>query len=234
MSMTTDLRRGRDPHAIAARARSILACPAAVDLSVDGSPATLPPGALSLVDQGGRAAFVCTPDCDLLRAAGRRLVARLTLRSGLAGAGPDDALTLTGRLVPAGAERCDSCPDDHLRALLEPSVVVLALGGRHLPVPVSDFLSDQHVLNRGYLQRAVEHANRCHSDELRGAVSRRTEIPLARLVAASLGALTPHGVELRWVDTDGGHTERLRFPTPARTPLDLGTRLRDHLDAGIC
>lgn len=230
----TTLRHRRDPYAVAAQARSILACPAGVELSVDGSPSGAPEGALSLADDQGRAVLVCTPGSDLLIAAGRRLVATVRLQSGLTGGSPDDALALTGRLVLDGTERCDCCAEEHQRVLLEPSAVILSLAGRQLPVPVSDFLSPAHVLNRGYLQRACEHANHCHGDQLRRAVSRRTGLPLARLIGASLAALTPGGVELRWVDSEGAHAERLRFPTPATDTHELGIRLREHLDEAWC
>lgn len=234
MSLTTALRHRRDPYAVAARARSILACPAEVELSVDGSPVGAPEGTLSLCDDAGRATFVCETGCDLLVSAGRRLVATLRIRSGLHGAGDEDVLTLTGRLVPAGVERCGSCPEEHQRVVLEPSAVLLGLAGRQLPVPVADFLAAEHALNRGYLQRAVEHANLCHGDDLRRAVSRRTGLPLPRLIGASLTALTPSGVELRWVDTDGAHSERLCFSSPATDTAELGQRLREHLDATWC
>jgi hypothetical protein len=226
----------RDPYSVAARARSVLACPSAVDLRRDGLPVELAEEVLGLSDDAGRPTLVCADDSALLTAAARREVVSLHLTSGVDAEEPEraDQLHLTGRLVLGGSERCSGCPEEHRVAVLEPSAVVLTVRGRATPVPVADFLSEQHVLNRGYLARAVEHASTCHGEELRRAVSRRTGLPQARVLAASLGALTPAGVELRWIDAEGGHAERVRFTPPASTPTELGELLRRHLDGGVC
>lgn len=227
----------RDPYAVAARARSVLACPAGADLRLGGSPTAIAHEVLSFGDDDGRPTLACSPDAELAHAAARREVVTLHLTSGVrtpTGALEPDALDLTGRLVLGGTDACGGCLVPHRLVVLEPSAVVLTALGRTLPVPVADFLSSELVLNRGYLQRTAEHASACHGDELRRAVARRTGLPPARLVGASLAALTPHGVELRWIDTDGAHVERLVFPGPARDADELGRLLREHLDPGVC
>lgn len=240
MPLVRSPRTQRDPYAVAARARAVLACPAAVELLRGGLPVELDEEVLGLSDDGGRPTLACPEDSSLLTAAARREVVSIHLVSGVGAArGPApadraDQLHLTGRLVLGGTDGCSGCPEAHRVVVLEPSAVVLTVHGRATPVPVGDFLAEEHVLNRGYLQRAVEHANACHGDELRRAASRRSGLPLPRLLAASLGALTPAGVELRWLDVEGAHVERLRFAPPAATPAELGELLRHHLDGGVC
>lgn len=237
MTITGTRRVQRDPYAVAARARSVLACPSGAELRIGGSPLPLADEVLSFTDDAGRPTLACSPDAALLVVASRRDVVTLHLTSGVrgsTGAVEPDALDLTGRLVLGGVDECGGCAAPHRVVVLEPSAVVLTALGRTLPVPVADYLSPEHALNRGYLQRTAEHASTCHGDELRRAVSRRTGMPTARLVGASLAALTPQGVELRWIDTDGAHVERLRFPAPARDAVELGRLLREHLDPGVC
>lgn len=236
MPLVRSPRTQRDPYSVAARARSVLACPAAADLLRDGLPVDLAEEVLGLDDDAGRPTLVCRADAALLTAAARREVVSLHLTGGVDAGDPAraDQLHLTGRLALGAGERCGSCPEEHRVAVLEPSAVVLTVRGRATPVPVADFLSEEHVLNRGYLTRAAQHATTCHGEELRRAVSRRTGLPPARLLAASLGALTPAGVDLRWIDAEGAHSERLRFSPPAATPAELGELLRRHLDGGVC
>lgn len=236
MPLVRSPRTPRDPYSVAARARSVLACPSAADLRRDGLPVDLAEEVLGLDDDSGRPTLLCRADAALLTTAARREVVSLHLTSGVDVGDPvrADQLHVTGRLALGAAERCGSCPDEHRVAVLEPSAVVLTVRGRSIPVPVADFLSDEHVLNRGYLARAVQHATTCHGEELRRAVSRRTGLPPARLLAASLDALTPAGVDLRWIDAEGAHSERVRFDPPAATPAELGELLRRHLDGGVC
>ena len=236
MPLVRSPRTQRDPYSVAARARSVLACPSAADLRGDGLPVDLGEEVLGLDDDSGRPTLLCRAESALLTTAARREVVSLHLTGGVDGEDPAqaDQLHLTGRLALGVSERCGSCPEEHLVAVLEPSAVVLTVRGRATPVPVADFLSEEHVLNRGYLARAAQHATACHGEELRRAVARRTGLPPARLLAASLGALTPAGVDLRWIDADGAHSERVRFSPPAATPAELGELLRRHLDGGVC
>lgn len=227
----------RDPHAVAARARSVLACPAGADLRRGGTSLPLAREVRSFSDDAGRPTLACSPGAALLVSAARREVVTLHLISGVrgsSGALESDVLDLTGRLILGGTDECAGCPEPHRVVVLDPSAVVLSVLGRTVPVPVADFLSAEHTLNRGHLQRTAEHASACHGDELRRAVSRRTGMPMGRLLGASLSALTAHGVELRWIDSDGAHVEQLRFPVPAQDAVALGRLLREHLDPGVC
>ena len=229
MPVTRRTRTRPDPYSVAARARSVLACPSVVELVRDGTPVELGGEALGLGDDAGRPTLTCAAGSSLLVAAARREVASVHLTGGLHGRdGTPDHLHVTGRLLHGGTERCGACPEEHHVVVVEPAAVVLTMAGRATPVPVADFLAEEHALNRGYLHRAVTHANDCHAEELRRAVSRRTGLPLPRLLAASLDALTPAGVDLCWIDADGAHGERLRFEPPASSPAELGTLLHRH------
>ena len=57
-------------------------------------------------------------------------------------------------------------------------------------MPLPHFCSPIHDLNRGYLQRSVEHANNCHQDELRRAVSTTAGTPMKEVVGVTLTNLT--------------------------------------------
>ncbi|MEE3126420.1 MAG: hypothetical protein VX494_04345 [Actinomycetota bacterium] len=229
----------RDPSPMAARARSALACPAGADLRGHDDTPLIDLEVVSLADDAGRPTLLYTPTSPLLTQASRRDVVRLRVTSGVRGTTgrEDDALDVlevSGRLVLGGSEGCGQCPDEHRLVVLEPAAVTLRVRGRTVPVPVEDFLGADHALNRGYLQRAAEHATACHGEELRRVVARLTGCPPGRLAAASLAELAPDGVELRWVDLDGAHARRLHFDPPASDTASLGRLLREHLDPGIC
>lgn len=231
------------PALVAAAARSILSCPDGVNLGVDGVPDVLADqDDLGMQDLDGVPTFSCVPDSLLSHAAGSRRRALLTLDSGLGAAGAperDAVLTLGGRLVSRGRDDCDCCAQSRIVVELEVDLVLLTRG-RHAPgttpvrVPVDAFQARTHGLNRGFLQRSVEHANACHQDELRRAVSMSSGTRLGDIVGVSLADLLPQQVEVRWVDLDGAHSRLLRFPTRAATTDELGLLLRSELDAGLC
>jgi hypothetical protein len=230
----------------AATARSILACPQAVNLVVDGVDDVLadlrgPGGAgeLGLQDHAGVPTFSCPSGTRLVAAATERRRALLTLESGLGAPGsPERGLTLTlgGRLESQGRERCECCEETREVLVLVVDLVVLSpdAGGAPLRVPVEDFADTALVLNRGYLQRSVEHANRCHQDELRRAVATATGTAVSRIIGVALTGLSTGGVEVQWVDPDGSHVRPIRFAHHAASPDDLGDLLRRHLHAGLC
>jgi hypothetical protein len=225
------------------RARSVLSCPTAVELRRDARPVDLGEALLGLGDDAGRPTLTCPADSVLLLAAARREVVSVHLTggppshpAGTATADPAraDQLHLTGRLELSGTDPCHGCAEEHRMVVLQPSAVVLTVAGRATPVPVADFLAEEHALNPGFLQRAVEHANVSHGEELRRAAARRSGQPPQRLLAASLASLTLTGVELHWLDVEGAYCEQLRFPSPATTPAELGELLRRHLDDALC
>jgi hypothetical protein len=239
---------GPDADELAAAARSILAGASSVSLVVDGVPRVLDGGDdLGMQDVHGTPTFLCPVGSALAAAGARHRSALVTVESGLGLPGTSerrDALTLAGRLEVRERRRCDCCAEVRDLVALDLNFVLLArypgqpaAGGRpesQFRVPLEHFRSPAHDLNRGYLQRSVEHANNCHQDELRRAVSTTSETPLAAVVGVTLTNLTAGGVEIRWVDVSGAHRSVLRFPRAAGDVAELGELLRDRLHAGLC
>ncbi|WP_436701315.1 hypothetical protein [Nocardioides sp. BYT-33-1] len=242
---------GLDVRRIAAAARSILACPAEVQLVVDGidDPDTiaggLDPAGLEMQDHGGRPLLSCPADSALATAATDRRGALLTLTSGLGAPGSADrdaTLTLSGRLEALGLEQCECCDEVRMRVGIHLDFALLsrASAPEHAPdetrvrVPLGAFADTEHDLNRGFLQRSTEHANLCHQDELRRAVSSMTHTRLGEVVGVQLADLHAAGVTLHWVDLTGAHSAQLRFPRPAASAAELGDLLRTELHAGLC
>ncbi|MDO9458098.1 hypothetical protein [Nocardioides sp.] len=237
-----------DPVLLAAAARSVLACPAGVNLVVDGvddvlgdlgDPDTGGAGELGMQDIEGVPTFSAPTGTRLVGAAALGRRALLTLESGLGRAASlerDAVLTLGGRLERRGEVSCECCNEVRETVVMVVDVVVLTLpqGFDQVRVSVDHFRSPDHVLNRGYLQRSTEHANLCHQDELRRAVSGTTGTRLAEVVGVSLTELAADGVEVQWVDLEGSHRRRLTFPRPATSTDELGDLLRSELHAGLC
>ena len=235
-----------DGDRLAAAARSILACPAEVELVVDGIDDL---GAeiddLEMREDAGRPSFSCATDAALAVAATDRRGALVTLRSGLGRPGSPDrdaVLTLSGRLSATGMAPCECCSEVRMQVGLDLDFALLSrVSVASTParpdrfrVPLAAFHSPAHDLNRGFLQRSVEHANSCHATELRHAVATRTATRPGEIVGVQVRALRPDAVVLQWVDGDGGHQSVLSFPRAARSRADLGDLLRDQLHAGMC
>jgi hypothetical protein len=235
---------------LAAAARSILACPLDVQLVVDGVddiiegfPDTGDEASLDLRDVDGRPVFTCPADTPLALAAADGRSALVTLRSGVGRPGSrarDASVTLAGRLAVADREECPCCDRVRDTVCLELDYVLLTAPGAkpgsrvQQAVPLAAYSSTAHRLNRGFLQRSVEHANNCHQDELRQAIATTTDTRLRDVVGVHLAELRPDRVDVRWVDTTGAHTRTLEFGRSATTAAELGLLLRDHLHAGIC
>lgn len=220
---------------LAAVARSILACPSEVSLVIEGEP--LVEDDTGLTDQRGTPTFLCRPDSPVARAAAAHRSAILTVSSGLGPRGGrerSDALTLAGRLERVDVETCDCCHEPRHVVALHLNFVLLASAGHQHRVPLEQFRSSDHELNRGHLQRSTEHANDCHQDELRQAVATGTGTRPAELLGVRLADLTPETVEVQWVDVQGAHRNVIRFPRPAGDLAELGDMLRHSLHAGIC
>jgi hypothetical protein len=249
--MTTADHRTRtlpDAHDVAAAARSILACPASVNLVVDGVPELLDGrDDVGMQDTHGTPTFLCPVGSPLAEAAGAHRSALITVESGLGLPGAAerrDTLTLAGRLEVRDRQQCDCCAEVRDLVALDLNFVLLARypatprpGGRpetQHRVPLDQFRSPAHDLNRGYLQRSVEHATNCHQDELRRAVSTTADTPMVEVVGVTLTNLTAGGVEIRWVDLTGAHRSVVTFPRPAGTMAELGDLLREKLHAGLC
>lgn len=251
-SPRTVARADRSPVGLAAAARSILACPAGVSLVVDGVDDVLAGmDELGMRDVDGQPVFSCLPDTPLAGAARARRSALLTLESGLGAPGSPDRsarLCLSGRLETRGPEDCDCCGEVRESIVLELNFALLGRAdestdhpetratqaAQQIKVPLEHFRSPQHHLNRGFLQRSVEHANTCHQDELRRAVSTTTGTRLVDVAGVVLTGLLPDRVVVRWVDGDGAHARLLEFSRTARTTEELGELLRRELHAGLC
>lgn len=233
-----------DPHRLAAAARSILSCPASVHLVVDGMPDVLagPEGDSTVMqDCGGEPTFSTPVSSDLAVAAAEGRAALLTLHSGLGHPGSADRearLSIVGRLVVRGRETCECCGDPRDVVALVPDLVALGRHGQgaedQVRVDAVAFRATEHQLNRGYLQRSVEHANRHHQGELRRAVSSATGAPLAEVAGVALVDLRVDRVEVRWIGPAGGDRTVLHFPRAARTTAELGDMLRRQLHHGMC
>lgn len=248
IDQSTQARRTADPGRLAAAARSILSCPGDVQLVVDGvddigeglDPEV--PGGEALLrmhDVAGHPVFSCPPGAALARAAHEGRNALLTVASALGEPGSQDrdaTLTLTGALE-ATVEECTCCDDLRTRVTILPSLVLLARAThptQRLRVPLTAYGSADHHLNRGFLQRAVEHANDCHQSELRHALATTADLPMGQIAGVQLTGLRPDRVDLQWVDSRGAHHATLRFARTARTPEELGDLLREELHAGLC
>lgn len=227
-----------DPRLVANDARSILACPGSVSLVIEGEEhAVGEDEQLGLTDHRGTPTFLCLADSPVARAAATQRSALLTLTSGLGprgGSERGDSLTLAGRLTRSGFERCECCDEMRHVVSLDLNFVLLARPDRHLRVPLDDFRSREHHLNRGHLQRSVEHANDCHQEELRRSVALGTNTRPGDLVGVRIARLSPSEVTLQWVDVTGSHQRSVAFPRRARDLAELGEMLRRGLHAGIC
>ena len=241
--------RAIDPVRLAAAARSILSCPDEVQLVVDGVDdicegldGDTPGGGpgLGMQDVDGRPVFSCPPASALARAAGERRSALLTLTSGLGRAGSPDrdaTLTLAGRLDTSALEECDCCAQLRAQVTVRLDFVMLARNDdadRRIRVPLGAFGAAEHHLNRGFLQRSVEHANECHQDELRRAIATTSGTRLADIGGVLLTDLHPDRVEVQWIDVAGAHTSLLTFDRSATTSAELGDLLRENLHSGLC
>jgi hypothetical protein len=219
-------------------ARSILACPDSAELAVDGHPTVGCDDDLGLRDADGVPTFSCRVPSLLAEAGREGSRALVTLGSGLGPLdGPDRELTLTlaGRLDLGPRESCTCCGEErHDVPLLLDFVVLGSGGGTQRRVPLAAFGSPALRLNRGYLQRALEHANDCHREDLGQVVVRTTGTPAEQLLDARLSDLTTHGAELTWIDGEGGHRVSLWFSRPAGSIEEFGVLLRRELHAGIC
>jgi hypothetical protein len=222
----------------AALARSILACCVDASLTVDDFPAAGDDDDLGLRDVDGVPTFSCRSFSVLAHAGAAGSAALITLSSGL---GPEDGadrghtLTLTGRLRAGVVEDCRCCGERRHDIHLQVGLVVLARGaGAQVTVPLREFLDPTLRLNRGHLQRAVEHANDCHRENLVEVVLRRTGTRPEELVDARMTELTTAGVGLTWIDLDGAHRATVPFSRTARTVEELAALVRHELHAGIC
>lgn len=232
----------------AATARSILSCPAEVQLVVDGltdltggiepeQPGGVP--VLRMHELDGRPTFSCPATANLALAAAEGRRALLTATSALGSSGAwerGDTVTVAGSLR-ATLEECTCCSQLRSVVTIEPDLVALgrvSASDEPLHVPLSDFASADLRLNRGVLQRTMDHANTAHQTELRHAVATTSGTAVHRIAAVALGGLTPDRVEVHWVDPTGAHVRVIEFARTAASSDELGELLREELHTGIC
>ena len=232
-----------DPRRLAAAARSILSCPADVSLVVDGIDDLLADrDELGMSDDDGRPMLVCPTESPLAEAAAAGRSALLSVASGVGPTGSssrDARLTLAGRLSIDGRSDCECCGEPRTQVSMVLNFVLftrLLHDGRERQyrVRLDHFGSSDHRLNRGFLQRSVEHANQCHQEELRRAVAMTTGTRMADIAGVRLGRLLPHQVEITWIDSDGAQSKTVHFGRTARSTDELGELLRARLHAGLC
>ncbi|MFT4263791.1 MAG: hypothetical protein QM572_10445 [Nocardioides sp.] len=231
-----------DQHTAAAAARSILSCARDVELDIADVAHSLVDERLGLLDIDGTPGFLCPPQ-GVVAASGRdRSRATLMMTSGVRGAAPEgdptatwSLLFLRGTLRSEGVESCTCCVDVRERVVLDLDTVEISdADGRRVSIPVAEFHSQAHALNRGYLQRAAEHAREAHQHELREAVAELSRTDVDEILGAQLVDLTTWGTTLEWVDLTGSHQRPVWFPRVAETPADLAALLRGCLHPGIC
>lgn len=225
------------PDEAARLARSVLSCPETITVRVSDDRDAVADEVYDVTcDVHGFPVFSASETSALLAAARTGAVAVVEVTSGLDPLAADHRrldLFLQGRLAQRGSG-CPCCGDPRALVALDVSRVTLFRDDRPVPVEVDRFRDRRHVLNPGYLQRAAEHANEAHEQELRAATASTFGVPLESLLAASLLRVDASGVVVSWLDTAGGHTERLDFLRPVASPQELGAALRSHLHAGIC
>jgi hypothetical protein len=219
-------------------ARSILSCPAGIDLVVEGvADATVDDPRLGMVEMDGVPTFSCQVGATLSRAAAQGRGCVLTLASGLGAEGSRErsaSLALAGSLRRTGAERCNCCGEVRDVVVLDIEQVRLTFDGERITVPTAAFGANDLVLNKGYLQRWCDHATTAHQEQLRQAVATRLDRRVADIVAVSLAALRPDGVDVDWIEADGGNRMTLTFRRPANSAHELGAMLREQLHPRLC
>ncbi|WP_017935621.1 hypothetical protein [Nocardioides sp. Iso805N] len=223
---------------VAETARSILSCPAGIDLVVEQvEDPTVDDPRLGMSEAEGVPTFSCRDGGTLSRAAAQGRGCVLTLASGLGPAGSRErsaSVALAGRLRRTGAERCNCCGEVRDVVVVDVEAIRLTFESQRITVPISAFAADDLALNRGFLQRWCEHATSSHQEQLRQAVATRLDRRGADIVAASLASLSPAGVEVDWIEADGGHRMALTFARPARSAAELGVLLREQLHPQLC
>ncbi|NYE37820.1 hypothetical protein F4692_002953 [Nocardioides cavernae] len=225
------------PAETALIARSVLSCPRSITLRVDdSSPALEEEGYEVTTDVHGAPVFSAAQGSALVAGAHTGAEGVVEVSSGLGHRSSRErglGLVLRGRLAQRGSG-CACCGDTRALVAVDLAEVTLLRGTLAIQVDLDEFRDGSHVLNQGYLQRTAEHANEAHERELRTATASTFGLPLRTLLAASLRAVDPDGVEVAWLDDSGAHTQRLDFLRRASTPQELGAALRTHLHAGLC
>lgn len=218
-------------------ARSIVSCPEAFELVVEGVP-LLDPGILHGVGNTGIIRLLSTPDSDLTRCATIAPPALMYLDSGLHD-WRHHSLAIVGELHLMGDNtHTDGVSDAaYVEIDLVPSRVVMmgpigqsTLGERgESEVPLPEFRSRAHELNAGYLQRAAEHANRCHQQDLRRTIAKGLGCQITDIGGVEIHHINRRSAYVDWLDSAGATRRLVQFSRPAATPDDLANLLIEQL-----
>lgn len=225
------------PSEAALLARSVLSCARSMTLRVHEERQVFGDDDCDVTtDVHGSPVFSAPEDSALVAASHGGAVGVVEVVSGLTGpaaSGHRLDLFLQGILRQRGAG-CGCCGDPRALVGLDLTRVTLFRDDRPVPVDVALFRDRQHVLNPGFLQRTVEHANGAHEPELRAAVATAVGVPLRSMLTAALVSVDPRGAEVAWLDGSGAHPHRVDFARAVTSPQELGAALRSHLHAGLC
>jgi hypothetical protein len=104
-------------------------------------------------------------------------------------------------------------------------------GGRaaRVAVPVQRYRAASPDPVADTARRVVTHLNVTHADRLRGCAAARSGQPVEHILAAQVCDPDEYGLALTWLDQSGGHTVRLRFGRPVRSPVELIAKLHELL-----
>lgn len=224
---------------LGATARSIMSCPEGFELVVDGMPIA-DPGILHGIGSTGIIRFLTRPESELSAVGRRGLTCLMYVDSALRRL-PKSALAIVGELDYIGEVSDLDCPNDPYFVVdLVPTRVMLlgpsdgkqtdwAQRRSEVEVPLDDFRSRRHELNSGYLQRAAEHANACHQEDLRRTVAQSLDRSIDEIGGVEIYHIDDQCASVDWLDASGATRLLLQFGRPARTPDELAGLLIEKL-----
>jgi hypothetical protein len=235
-----------DDDQLARRARTTLAgADVGLLLTGDGQGRMNLSVPVRIFDDGGEALIQCGSTSAIARAARLHRLASLTLA-------PNPTfgvrLTLSGRLSgtdgrrqrpssvhPTVLDRAkSSTPDSDILVALRVDEVSAGcphghpgtpIAGEHrLPIAVYALAKPDEVAAN--TPRIISHLNVERAAQVRLLAAHATGVPLRRIAAATVTALTTKRAEFSWIDETGVHPAILPFECDARTLVDLAGTLR--------
>jgi hypothetical protein len=233
-----------DDHQLARRARTTLAgADTGMLLTADHRGRATLTVPVRVFDDGGGALIPCDRDSALAGAAHAQRLASLMLA-------PNPTfgvrLTLSGRLTPINVGTDADADADADRTATRDMLVALRveqiqagcphgqLGLRRAEqrqVPIAIYALAEPDALAANIPRLIAHLNSEHPEQVRWLAVYATGLPLARLVGATLTALTADQAVLCWVDESGAHPAILPFAQPAQGLSDLAATLRGCAEA---
>jgi hypothetical protein len=132
---------------------------------------------------------------------------------------PDSDIVVALRVHEVSA----GCPHGHLGTAIA--------GERRLPIEVYALAKPDEVAAN--TPRIISHLNVEHAGQVRLLVAHATGVPLRRIAAATVTALTTKRAEFSWIDETGVHPAVLPFECDARTLVDLAGTLRSYVATAL-